>query len=733
MEPLIELNLKQPASSSTPPESSNWSVWNSVKRFLKRRTVVGETFYGPGSQLRLDRGVLDSPLVYVCPELVQDEADASLIELELSIAPAGASAGPLPYWPSYRGASPAQRSKYLDWLVSGRSNPETDVGYVFLYFYGLERRVLIDGTDHPEVAAELLRLLSIYGHSASFRRYAQSLLWTTIWLSRKAKSVPYQTVSAAITATEWTGDTLNVCLACFAGSGRPLPDELIYHLVRQDVRSPRTVIVQRHQELHKQAFFTRLRGQLPEGVHIKTGKRDRRLDYFPASATLGRVQHAGGPLAGERVPSLLGSSQFNPLLKLWEQAVEDLRGYDKAQKKANGAALTAEMYEALPEHLRQGDHPHFDQWCQLLDRSVTEDGWTIVTIGDFAALEGIAERPKLTKTQSLDLAKNASQMGFALEPDIRITGKPYHWTQQVSVFPATDELSQDVAAYHAAAVLLELGVGIAAADGILDEIELGRLTSHLESQFELSSQDSCRLEHLRYLLVKSPPMDFALAKSMQAKLNRDQRKKVGEFLVGIAAADEQISAEEIKALTTAYRALGLAKADLDQLLRPHELPPALTEQGTSSAPTFRLDLARITAIMAETKQVTEFLREAMRDSDDELTSLPAKEPPGRAQPALPVATTPANLAPVSPNDSPQSHEPLANRWPDLPRDLHPFLQAATAQSLWSRATLDQLARTHRLMLGSAIERINEWAYDRLGDALFVEDSDSFLVQVELFK
>jgi hypothetical protein len=37
------------------------------------------------------------------------------------------------------------------------------------------------------------------------------------------------------------------------------------------------------------------------------------------------------------------------------------------------------------------------------------------------------------------------------------------------------------------------------------------------------------------------------------------------------------------------------------------------------------------------------------------------------------------------------------------------------------------------MLGSAIERINEWAYDRLGDALFVEDSDSFLVQVELFK
>ena len=99
------------------------------------------------------------------------------------------------------------------------------------------------------------------------------------------------------------------------------------------------------------------------------------------------------------------------------------------------------------------------------------------------------------------------------------------------------------------------GVGIAAADGQIDDIELGRLTSHLEAQFDLSTQDSARLEHLRYLLTKQPPIEFSAAKKLQKTLSLKQRKLVGEFLVGIAAADEQIAPEEVKALGKAYRAL----------------------------------------------------------------------------------------------------------------------------------------------------------------------------------
>jgi tellurite resistance protein len=731
MDPLVELNLRQPKSAecSTEPEKSG--LWNSMTRLWKPRSAATANFYGPGSRLKLDRGTVDSPLLYVCKGVLPDAPDASLIESGLPVARSGSSAERLPYWPSYRGASPAQRSRYIEWLLQGRCDPQTEIGYVFLYFYGLERRVLMDGADHRAVAEELLRLLSIYGHSASFQRYAQGLLWTTIWLSRKGQSVPYRTVEQAVGVSQWTDEILNLALACFAGCGRPLPDNLVYHLAQHQVHSARTVIVERHRDLHNRAFHTRLQQLFSDGMRVKIGKRERRLEYFPASATLGRIHDVGGPLAAEQVPSLLGSSQFSPLSEIWNQAIEELREYDRAHKRAKGAPLTAEMYEALPEHLRQGEHPHFDQWCQLLDRSITDDGWTIITVADYASLEGISERRKLTRNQSLHLAETASQLGFALEPDPRITGKLYHWNQRVSVFPATEELSQNVASYHAAAVLLELGVGIAAADGILDEIELGRLTSHLENQFDLSTQDSCRLEHLRYLLSKSLESDFGAAKEIQTRLNHEQRKKVGEFLVGIAAADDAISPEEIRALTQAYRALGLTRGDLDQLLRAVESKSESTTSGSAAVPAFQLDHERIRAILSETEQVTKFLREAMRDPE---TDDADEEPESGISTGVSAAVEATSL-PVAGDPPPiivsVSDAGSADGFRDLPGDLQPFARAAVTQSVWTRSDLDQLARQHRVMLGSAIERINEWSYDRLGDALLVEDNDSFLIQDEL--
>jgi uncharacterized tellurite resistance protein B-like protein len=733
MDPLVELNLRQTNSSESSAKSENRGFWNSMTRLWKPRSAATAIFYGPGSRLKLDRGNLDSPLLYVCKGVLPDAPDASLIESGLPVSRSGSIAERLPYWPSYRSASPAQRSRYIEWLLQGRSDPQTEVGYVFLYFYGLERRILIDEADYREIADELLRLLPIYGHSASFQRYAQGLLWTTIWLSRKGQSVPYRTVEQAVAAAQWTDETLNLALACFAGCGRPLPDDLVYHLAQHQVYSARTVIVQRHRDLHKRSFFTHFQKKYPHGLRVKVGKRDRRLEYFPASATLGRIHDVGGPLAAERVPSLLGSSQFTPLSNIWNQAIEDLRQYDRAHKRAKGTRLTAEMYEALPEHLRQGEHPHFDQWCQLLDRSITEDGWTIISVADFARLEGIAERPKLTRHQSMQLAEAASQLGFALEPDPRITGKVYLWNQRVSVFPATEELSQNVASYHAAALLLELGVGIAASDGVLDEIELGRLSNHLENQFELSTHDSCRLEHLRYLLSKCPASGFAPAKDMQSRLNREQRKKVGEFLVGIAAADDFISPEEIRALTHAYRALGLTRGDLDDLLHAVESKTGTFAAQDSAGMVFHLDQERIRAILSETEQVTEFLREAMREPETDDADVEPEKGKSGGNPATIVVQPP----PASGESTPIAREDLQGVthgcFDELARDLKPFVRSAVSQRLWTRPALDQLARQHRVMLGSAIERINEWSYDRLGDALFVDNEDSYLIQVELLQ
>jgi hypothetical protein len=119
------------------------------------------------------------------PAVVRRITEPALINpmLDLGRGQVDWSGRGLDYWPSYEGLTPIQRSTYLAWLADGRRYPAAPIGYVFLYFYGLERRALIDArgdpaaaAERPTIAAEVRRLLKLYGGNASFRGYATGLL-----------------------------------------------------------------------------------------------------------------------------------------------------------------------------------------------------------------------------------------------------------------------------------------------------------------------------------------------------------------------------------------------------------------------------------------------------------------------------------------------------------------------------------------------------------------------------
>src|ERR1019366_10395280 len=89
----------------------------------------------------------------------------------------------IPYWPSYSTITPAARHAYLKWHATGRSAAAAPISFAFLYFYGLERRVLHDygsqterGEEYQAILGEVRRLLEVYGENNSFRRYASAFL-----------------------------------------------------------------------------------------------------------------------------------------------------------------------------------------------------------------------------------------------------------------------------------------------------------------------------------------------------------------------------------------------------------------------------------------------------------------------------------------------------------------------------------------------------------------------------
>jgi hypothetical protein len=67
-------------------------------------------------------------------------------------------------------------------------------------------------------------------------------------------------------------------------------------------------------------------------------------------------------------------------------------------------------------------------------------------------------------------------------------------------------------------------------------------------------------------------------------------------------------------------------------------------------------------------------------------------------------------------------------WSGLPPRYHPFLQQLLQQAVWDRKSLDQIARSQGLMLGGALEVINETFFETTGDWLITEEGDEVHVQ-----
>ena len=230
--------------------------------------------------------------------------------------------------------------------------------------------------------------------------------------------------------------------------------------------------------------------------------------------------------------------------------------------EASRPSLTAPRASATPTVARNVETTlnvvqRSASWDALVQSHTTPDAWALVPICELAGIEGIPQRLLLSRNECLAISSAADRLGFALEPDFRITGQCYWWDERVSVFPRDDAVSGELASYRAASTLLRLGMTVALADGEVDEAEMARLFSHLKSQFTLSEHDSVRLDHLRYLLTKTRQVDPKLAERLCKQLDIAKRRELGKFLISIAAADGEVSIHERSVLDAIYRDLGI--------------------------------------------------------------------------------------------------------------------------------------------------------------------------------
>lgn len=699
-----------PAAASVVPPVATFAAGSNGGR--ERPRWIGER-----SRLEAGGTTFEADLVYYGTPVDADRRyNHSRIDPKLRVDPRGDPLGTtLDYWPSYAKLDPRARRTYLDWLEAGRNDPAIPIGYVFVFFYGLEQRLLLDDArdEAPAILAEVRRLLALHGENYSFQSYATKLLALSCLTD---ETEPPPSAQRAQTFDLEIPLDVKVRLGRRLRDGRPFDadDTLHWILGLPDVylRTPGQRCFDELRELWSRRFAVRH----PQGLTVRRPRRTIKHQYRAASGcfTADVDVHELPDISGTTAP-------LTQLRAMFDGCMEDLSVYSRLlgrEPEARGR-LRADLL--LPSDLR-ADRPSLAE-CQ---RSLSELGGpgavrtttaaALARALDIELEEPIDKLPAVASRQ-IGIALDALDLGF--EPDRRYgPGAALRPASPVAIFaaPGGGAVDPERPAYSAARGMIEVAMLAAAADGEVVAAELAVGDRRLGSLPDLAEHEVARLKACGRALAADPPKVRAALKRL-AEVPAQHRAALAASAVDAVLADGRVQPEEVKFLEALHVALGLPASALYSSLHRgtaeddpgpvlvaigEEQPTTKLPQGRPSDSSLSIDTVRLERIRGETTRVSALLATIFVDQEQE---------------PEPVATARAVIS-----DSP--FQGLDARHSEL-------LSRLMAGPL-PRADFDAAAATLRLMPDGAIEAINEWAFDQFGEAA-VEDEDGVRIAPEIIQ
>lgn len=630
------------------------------------------------------------------------------------------------YWPAYDRISPRNRAGYLAWLAGGRNNPSAYIGYVFLYFYGLERRILHDhrhgANDNQErvvILSEISRLLKLYGDNNSFARYAQQFLFA-IYLSGEQLDLTSNKPVVLPSANELPA-LIKVGLGQFAKEGRPIPADWALAWMVQDpeirLRTPALRCREEFAALFKQLY----RDRHGEGIVVKPNKTPVSASYRPASGGMRRTFEL---YVGPTLPDITVLKRPRALLtSLVDQACDKLDSYSRFLGKDGGGRGSIRGLALLPKEIAtKVEHAGLNALQSTLKSHLEGHDSAVLRVQDVLHHFPIQKADRFSKREAVLLTQLLERIGLGMEPDVRFTGIKPRPNEQFVVFQQDDDApSAPSQAYEAAALLIRMATMVSAADGNFSAEEQQHLQQHVETGLSLDSGERRRLHaHLKWLMTQEQNM-AGLTSKLEG-LAEAQREIIGHYLVTVATADGYIDPGEIKTLQRLFGRLGLDPERVVGRLHsasaePVTVKPAIPNIGFSipdppkepteaSAEIGRaaLDPAALQRKLEDTARVTALLHGIFGDEEPE---------EGTAQKRVETAD--------------------AQTVNGLDAEHSAFARALGNHETWERAALEALAEHHGLLLDGALETINDAAFDECGALCIEGDDDGYVVDRVIYE
>ena len=652
-----------------------------------------------GQTLPIGKSLIPGGLLYttLCVDPRAALYEPSLINTWLKLSPeeVDTSSSLMTYWPDYTSISTQARRGYVQWLAGGRCDPHADIGYVFLFFYGLERRALVDAGEDPEAIADLSdiveeveRLLGIYGSNSSLRGYAESFL-DYLAHSGLDENLYLKPPPATTAVRSSMSMGLRAGLGQMAMHQYPVNAQWAIAWALSDPDITRRTPATRCPDLLSKLFIQEYERTYPQGILLSHNKTRLKHSYRAASRVVGApVMNVGD------IPDVAASALNRKKLQfLLDRCSNDLDAYSRFIGRYPDNAQKLEGLLQLPVSLWP---PTLRDELENLKARIEDDleVMTLTELGKRFNSNSVLSRPLL-----MAMARALESLQIGMEPDVLAGSRTPKPEDCIALFVTQpdDGALRATPAYNAACLTLDLASAVTVADGKISAEEVSLLLNQIDAWQHLSIAQRKRLKAHLGIQLHQPPT-LASLKSRLEPLSIAEKEAIAHFLASLAQADGSVSAEEVKLLERVYKVLQLDPLSLYGDLHVATAPRAFSEHFgvplTTPEPEpmpevggVVLNLDRIALLQRETEAVSALLAKVFTED-------PVHEP--ELEPVAPVSEAQGNASAIIPG---------------LEGDHLAFLRLLLSRPQWSRAELQDTASDMELMLDGALEHINELAYE----------------------
>jgi uncharacterized tellurite resistance protein B-like protein len=673
---------------------------------LKSRATSADCWVPAGSEVSVQGFEIKGGLIYVgrnLPAVNRGTVEPALIDptQPANSAAANCRVRMLNYWSNYSYADPSARASYLQWLANGRDDPDADVGYVFLYFYGLERRALAESPSDDELAlivTEVERLRSVYARNGSFSGYSGEFL--NYLAATRVPSAEAGLADEPPPVVRFNIPfNLRLKLGRLATDGEPLPGKWAYAWYYCDPRSRLPTVAERCADQVKALFAIAYGQRHGEGLILTPNETRLKITYRPASASFG-----GSLVRAMDVPDVsVLTTPYSKIAAVATECFEQLDGYSRYLGRSGNDPVSLDARLLLPIPL----WPESLQSALrgLVNGNLEKSDAAPLSLGEL--LEPFAVTSAPTRAQYLALTRALGVIGIGIEPDLRFTKDVPDLGDTIGLFffDGTERLGPD---FVLCALIVQLGSVVANAASSISGPEAENIRHHIEKSDGLDTNGKRRLLARMETYRKKAPSTIGLRATIE-KLSSDTRLEVIDFLLTIVYADDRVDPDEVRVMEKIYTLFGLDKSVLySRLHGMAAIPESGGQVPRPNTGPIKLDQAKIARLKAASDEVGKKLAAIFVDE-------PLSVDVPKTDEAL---ETPTSQAPAGLHKLDSAHAEL--------------LSVVLARAQWTRAEFEELCSEKGLMPDGAIERINEAAFAQFDEPM-IEGQDPLEIGVHLLK